>query len=368
MFKYLAARFRTSSSSIKPAEPLHLALKPQQILHDRYKILSRLGEGYESTVWLAEELAPSKKTVAVKVLTDYVTSLQEEHAFELRVMERITSLPTTNPTLGTSNLPLLFDHFRCPGTRGDHLCLVTEALGPSVHTVMKTEQGRVAFPPDVVKHLTRQLLRALEALHDGCNTVHTDIKPDNILFRRSTLSSDGVFDTARILDHDNIVLIDLGTAVPLDVEVDRLIQPEALRCPEVLLECQWGVKADIWNLGCIVFELLTANPLFKPRPIGKHTAEQYHLARIFGTLTNDADYDRLQTFCQTGRKYDNFFGKNGALKLRIGPEYRESLQQILEIYHVYNPELLEFLVAMLRVDPDDRLSASQLQKLPWLCQ
>ena len=40
--------------------------------------------------------------------------------------------------------------------------------------------------------------------------------------------------------------------MPLDAMRDRLIQPDALRSPEVLLGCQWGVKTDIWNLGCIV--------------------------------------------------------------------------------------------------------------------
>ncbi len=38
-----------------------------------------------------------------------------------------------------------------------------------------------------------------------------DIKQDNILFTRSTLTTDGKFDAARILDPDNVVLIDYGT-------------------------------------------------------------------------------------------------------------------------------------------------------------
>ena len=56
------------------------------------------------------------------------------------------------------------------------------------------------------------------------------------------------------------------------------------------------------------------------------------------------------------------------LRVRIDAEYCESLQQILEIYDVYSPDLLEFLTAMLRVYPEDRLSARQLQKLSWLRQ
>ncbi|KAI0084866.1 kinase-like protein [Irpex rosettiformis] len=376
MFKYLAKRsfvVAPNATSPKPQKHVHLALQPQQVLQDRYKVLSRLGAGVHSTVWLAEDLgSPTKKNVAVKALTELVTAVQDTQAFELCVMERIVNIPSTKPTLGTRNLLPLFDHFKYPGVQGDHLCLVTEVLGPSVKEVMKAlaEQGdRVALPLDVVKHLTRQLLCALETLHDGCNTVHTDIKPDNILFRRSALTPDGMFDAERIFDHDNVVLIDYGTAVPLGAGVNsRLIQPEALRSPEVILGCEWGTKADIWNLGCIVFELLIAKSLFMPRPIAHFTAEHYLLAHIFGTLASDADYDRLRAFCQTGPKYNEFFGENGVLTLRVDTDTRESLRRILESYHVYSPDLHEFLTAMLRIHPDDRLTASQLQKLPWLCK
>ncbi len=58
MFKYVARLLRLPYKTIRPEDPLHLTLLPQQVVNDRYKILSRLGQGYESTVWLAEELAP----------------------------------------------------------------------------------------------------------------------------------------------------------------------------------------------------------------------------------------------------------------------------------------------------------------------
>lgn len=31
-----------------------------------------------------------------------------------------------------------------------------------------------------------------------------------------------------------------------------MIQPECLRSPEVIIGADWDVKADIWNLGCLV--------------------------------------------------------------------------------------------------------------------
>ena len=117
----------------------------------------------------------AKKQVAVKVLTDYVTLIQEKHAFELRVMQRISKIPPTHPAFsGTRNLLPLFDHFTYPGVRGDHLCLVTELLGPDLYDITTTKTDkRAALPLDLVKHVTSQLLQAQTTLHEGCQTVHT---------------------------------------------------------------------------------------------------------------------------------------------------------------------------------------------------
>ena len=52
--------------------------------------------------------------------------------------------------------------------------------------------------------------------------------------------------------------------------------------------------------------------------------------------------------------------------IRLNPGVREPLKDILNIYHIYTPELEEFLHAMLRILPAERLTAKQLLELPWL--
>ena len=38
-----------------------------------------------------------------------------------------------------------------------------------------------------------------------------------------------------------------------------LIQPEALRAPEVILGAEWDTKTDIWNIGALVSRVVLYN-------------------------------------------------------------------------------------------------------------
>lgn len=160
----------------------------------------------------------------------------------------------------------------------------------------------------------------------------------------------------------DIMLVDFGTAMPHDAPHTRLIQPVALRCPEVITGCVWSCKADIWNLGCIVFELITSQHLFKPKAGATWSAEQYHLARIFATFGTRDEPQNIINFFRHGQHFEEYFNNEG---LKITAE-SEPLDAILRTYNIYTPELNTFLGAMLRILPDDRLSAKSLLASDWL--
>ncbi|KAM3541538.1 hypothetical protein ARSEF1564_005531 [Beauveria bassiana] len=62
------------------------------------------------------------------------------------------------------------------------------------------------------------------------------------------------------------VLCDFGSAV--DGGVDHLedVQPNIYRAPEVILEVPWTYSVDIWNVGCMIWDILKAAP-FSPAKI-----------------------------------------------------------------------------------------------------
>ncbi|KAL0954463.1 hypothetical protein HGRIS_003436 [Hohenbuehelia grisea] len=197
------------------------------------------------------------------------------------------------------------------------------------------------------------------------NIVHTDIKQDNIMF-------DVYGNSAPNFLAANVILSDFNTAMPPRGDHQSLIQPVALRSPEVIAGCEWGVKADIWNLGCIVFELLSGHPLFNPKPMerddgGMITATQVHFAHIYSHVWADNEQGgRLLIHFAGGSHFLDLFDYE-LLKLKFGVDRYQSLQEVLQVYDLFTQELHDFLMSMLRIHPDDRLCARELLKHPWLC-
>jgi serine/threonine protein kinase len=72
--------------------------------------------------------------------------------------------------------------------------------------------------------------------------------------------------------HDRITvkIVDLGNACRIDGNFKHVIQTRQYRSPEVIIGMIWNDRADIWSLGCLVFELLTGDYLFDPRADTKY--------------------------------------------------------------------------------------------------
>lgn len=68
----------------------------------------------------------------------------------------------------------------------------------------------------------------------------------------------------------------------------KLIQPEKLRAPEVLIGAQWNTKADIWNLGCLVCFFAPPNKCCKCLLLISKIYEFVRGAALFDPYWNNA--------------------------------------------------------------------------------
>jgi len=125
-----------------------------------------------------------------------------------------------------------------------HICLAFDRHGNSLWEAL----ARGAIPPPRVRRGARQMLTALDCLHRAGYT-HTDIKPDNILYRARS---------------GDTRLADLGDAEKR-LKQGRIYGTREYTPPEMILGAPLTPSIDIWSFGCTIFEMLTDRLLFDPR-------------------------------------------------------------------------------------------------------
>lgn len=92
-----------------------------------------------------------------------------------------------------------------------------------------------------------QLCAALRYLHTEKRVVHRDLAPGNVL-----------------IDSDfNLKLADFGLAKEWGTQSGSVMKSFVgtilYSCPEIVQSRPYNEKADIWSLGCIIYELMTFN-------------------------------------------------------------------------------------------------------------
>src|SRR5512133_3450217 len=141
-----------------------------RVLGDRYRVVSRLGEGGMGTVYLCEH-AVLKRRFALKIL-------RPELAGDAELVERFRNEAIAASRIGQENVVDVVDF----GTDDDgSLYYVMEALdGRSLGAVIR-DDGPLAVPRAL--DILEQLCRALGAAH-ARGVVHRDVKPDNVFLVR----------------------------------------------------------------------------------------------------------------------------------------------------------------------------------------
>lgn len=97
----------------------------------------------------------------------------------------------------SQHLTQLLDQFKHDGPNGTHTCLIFEAMGPSVNTMVEElpqfkprEWGmKILYPFWMAKSILQQSLQALEYLHSG-GIAHGDFQPGNILFSLNEIETE----------------------------------------------------------------------------------------------------------------------------------------------------------------------------------
>lgn len=391
-----------------------------------YQILRKLGWGHFSTVWLAKIISkPSQNgsnlvnvndLVAIKIVKsnkNYFEAADDEIKI-LKILNddnldfdfTIENDEVFN--LGKNNILKLHDDFLITGPNGKHICMVFELLGENVlHLIYKYKKDKIEMqysgvnskhltynpsiiPLNSIKVIVKQILHSINYMHHR-GIIHTDLKPENILVKYSNnfdknyafnqlpnnnrYSKQIIFNLrplpSSLLDNSITVKIaDLGNATFSNLHFTDQIQTRQYRAPEIILRYKnWGASADLWSIGCIIFELITGDYLFDPHDGVNFDKDEDHLAQIIELLGEFPNEEYLLN-CKLTNKFFVKDGESFSLKNISRLKFWKLEDVLIEKYKFdandINVKLIsDLILKCLRFNLDDRYDCKSLLSHPW---
>lgn len=96
---------------------------------------------------------------------------------EIKLLRAVQEVNPSHP--GHKHVVSLLDSFHHCAPEDIHVCIVFEPLGENLLALIE-RNNKTGIPVALVKIIMKQVLLGLQYLHEECDLVHTDIKPENI--------------------------------------------------------------------------------------------------------------------------------------------------------------------------------------------
>ncbi|XP_054481552.1 serine/threonine-protein kinase 36 [Anoplopoma fimbria] len=208
-----------------------------------YHVLELVGEGSFGRVYKGRKRF-SGQVVALKFMPKVGRSEKE-----LRSLKREIEIMRD---LQHPNIVQLFDSFETE----TEVVVVTEYAEGQLFQILEDDGN---LPESQVREIACQLVSALYYLHSH-RILHRDMKPQNILLGKTGVVKLCDFGFARAMSVSTLVLTSIkGTPLYMS--------------PELVEEKPYDHTADLWSLGCILYELHTGAPPF-------YTNSIFHLVQL----------------------------------------------------------------------------------------
>ncbi|XP_032833381.1 serine/threonine-protein kinase Nek11-like [Petromyzon marinus] len=224
------------------------------VVASRYEVRRRLGAGSFGSVYLVRDLkaAAAAATAGGSGGGEAMCVLKTVPVGELRADETVHA-HTEARLLARLRHPCIV-RLHASFLERDLLCIVTE-LCEGGDLDARLEQCRCSrggaggvLPCDQILDWLLQLLFGVHYMHSSC-VIHRDLKTKNIFLSRNDVIKIGDFGVSRLLQ------------APADMASTFTGTPLYMS-PEVLQLHAYGAKADIWALGCVLYEMCTLRPAF----------------------------------------------------------------------------------------------------------
>lgn len=157
----------------------------------------------------------------------------------------------------------------------------------------------------------------------------------------------------------NVKIVDFGSSTFMDDVDYSYLQTRPYRAPEITFGCTFDFAADMWSLGCVLYELVAQRLLFRYKSVEENIAKAMAINK---TTTID--------LFSSGTNYNNIVTKNRFLILSTGMPMKKSDTELAlpnknynfgdEFKQIgYRSELVDFIMKCLRLNPGERMTPEE---------
>jgi serine/threonine protein kinase len=234
-------------SLLSPAPPSHSDIERGEVMIGRYRLLQKIGEGGFGVVFMAEQVEPLQRKVALKIIKAGMDTGEVIARFEAE-----------RQALALMDHPNIARALDAGATEAGRPYFVMELI----HGIPITEYSDQECLPTAGRlQLFIRVCQAVQHAHEK-GLIHRDLKPSNVL--------------VTVQDGQPVPkVIDFGVAKALGQKLtDRtfftashhLIGTPAYMSPEqaALTGLDIDTRSDVYSLGVLLYELLTGTTPFEP--------------------------------------------------------------------------------------------------------
>ena len=336
-----------------------------------YTVVRKLGEGSFARVMLCEAAADAAR-VAVK-LVRAEPNFMEAAEEELGVLR---TLQAADEAQQHCFLRILHTFLEAKAgiTNAKHTAIVAPRHGPSLFELLKKNRYK-GYQQGVVRDVAKQLVSCVAFIHSA-GIVHTDLKPENVLWKCQGVRT--LPDGRVAPETSEIVVIDFGSAhntANTHAKKRTTIGTRHYRAPEAVLFLGWSYPADVWAVATMLVELRTGECLFKTHESREHLGMMQHVIGDFPKSMVEA-----AKRAASKRREVHLFRRSGAVDwpTRDDEESEVEFVQALPLLKtqckpMMHPQALknrfyEMIRDMLLYDPEQRLTCKEAQSYPFFAE
>ena len=223
--------------------------RPGELIHEKYQLIRRLGQGGMGTVWVARNTV-LEVSVAIKLIALQAQAVETDSDTE-ETAERLLREARAAARLDHPAIVRVFDFGRT--SHGDPFIVMELLHGESLADVLNRDARVTAIQ---AVRVMLPIAEALASAHDK-GVVHRDVKPENVIL---ATTEDGRTQP-KLLDFGIASLQEQSTRITQEKRLTRegsVVGTPAYMSPEQAMgRDDLDQRTDVWSFGVMLYELTT---------------------------------------------------------------------------------------------------------------